>query len=66
MTASEIFDIWRQISLQLINVSNLRYQGNCNEVSAIDVYASINIKQMDRIAPLLIDIIISMMSKLLE
>ena len=55
MTASEIFDIWRQISVQLITVSNLRYQSNCNEVSAIDVYASINIKQMDRIAPLLMN-----------
>ena len=55
MMASEIFDIWRQISVQLINVSNLRYQSNCNEVSAIDVYASINIKQMDRIAPLLMN-----------
>ena len=34
---------------------NLRYQSNCNEASVIDVYASMNIKQMDRIAPLLMN-----------
>ena len=37
-------------SLMLVN---LRCRSNCNVVLAIDVYASINIKQMDRIAPLI-------------